>query len=150
MAREEAALPHPIVVGASIAMSWIFEDERDEFALDIAQYVDRCGALAPVLWRWEVQNTLLSALRRKRIDEDQLANRPSDIEALPIEFDVPFGFGTEVALARQFNLTVYDAAYLELAMRRNCHLATKDVALRKAAKVSGVPFTSSSTSSFGP
>ena len=129
-----------VVVDASMALSWIFEDERNDYSLQVATYVREHGAAAPALWRWEVQNSLLTALRRKRITEDALASHMEDIVAIAIDIDVPFGFGTELTLAKQFNLTAYDAAYLELAMRRNCKLATNDTDLIKAAKSLGIFF----------
>ena len=130
-----------LVVDTSVTMAWIFADERDAYSLAAARRVDAQGGAVPALWRWEVENTLLSALRRNRIDEAELEQHLLDLQSLPIEVDGTSGFGSEVSLARQFDLSVYDAAYLELAMRRNCKLATNDEALRKAARSSGVYFS---------
>lgn len=129
-----------IVVDVSVAASWIFADERDAYAIGAADHVAKHGGLVPALWRWEMQNVLLFALRRKRISDDLLAQHVADLQELPLDFDFSPGFGVELALAREHNLTVYDAAYLELAMRRACKLATKDEELARAAKSAGVYF----------
>ncbi len=130
-----------IVVDACIAMAWIFEDERDAYAFASAEHVAVNGGVAPVLWRWEVQNALLTALRRRRISHDEVAAHLEDLQALPISFDGSAAFGVELALAREHNLTLYDAAYLELAMRRGCALATADADLARAAKSVGLYFS---------
>jgi predicted nucleic acid-binding protein len=126
------------VIDASVTASWIFSDERDAYSVRVADRVAAAGAVVPALWRWEIQNLLLSALRSKRIDSDALARYVSDLGELNIVFDFTPGFGTELALARKYALTVYDAAYLELAIRRNYKLATKDAELKKAAETAGV------------
>lgn len=126
------------MVDASVTASWIFSDERDTYSVRVAERVAAAGAVVPALWRWEMQNLLLSALRSKRIDADALAQYVSDLGELNIVFDFAPGFGTELAIARKYGLTVYDAAYLELAMHRNYKLATKDSELKKAAEAAGV------------
>ncbi|MGH7754771.1 MAG: type II toxin-antitoxin system VapC family toxin [Vulcanimicrobiaceae bacterium] len=129
-----------IVIDASVAAAWIFADERDAYAVAASEEVAARGGVVPAFWRWEMQNTLLFALRRRRIDEESLAQHLSDLQGLPLEYDFSAAFGVELALAREHALTVYDAAYLELAMRCNCRLATKDKKLREAARASGVLF----------
>lgn len=128
------------MLDASVTLSWIFEGERDGYAVASARHVGAHGALVPALWRWEIQNTLLSALRRHRIDEDGVARHLADLAALPIYFDLPSMFGAELVLALQYDLTAYDAAYLELAMRHTYKLATKDEKLARAARTAGVYF----------
>ena len=127
-----------IVIDASIAGAWVFSDERDAYSLRVADRVVSSGAVVPALWRWEIQNLLLSGLRSKRIGEDDVAQHLSDLQELDIKFDFASGFGSELSIAKARHLTVYDAAYLELAMRRNCKLATKDNDLRRAAEAAGV------------
>lgn len=139
--KAAARLLVAIIVDACIVMAWIFEDERDAYALASAEHVEANGGFAPVLWRWEVQNALLTALRRGRISSDEIAAHVEDLQALPISFDGSAAFGVEFALAREHNLTVYDAAYLEVAMRRGCALATADADLARAAKSLGLYFS---------
>ena len=125
-----------IVIDASIAITWLFADERDADSMAAAQFVLREGALVPSLWRWEVQNVLRNAEKRRRISGDEIGTILRELQALPITVDSiasNIEFGAELQLARRFSLTVYDAAYLELAARRSLRLATKDAALEAAA-----------------
>jgi predicted nucleic acid-binding protein len=126
-----------IVIDASIAIAWSFPDERDAESVAAGQYVLRERALVPPLWRWEVQNVLRNAERRGRIAEETTSRVLRSLAALPFSVDPsPTGvtFGAELLLARRFALSVYGAAYLELAVRRGIRLATKDAALRAAAE----------------
>ena len=93
------------------------------------------------LWPFALANALLSAERRKRITVAQATGFLTRIGGLPVAIDppqIPRAFDQILAVARQQNLTVYDAAYLELAMRRDLPLATLDNALRQAAVVAGM------------
>jgi predicted nucleic acid-binding protein len=126
-----------IVIDASVAIAWSFPDERDVESIAAGQYVVRERALVPPLWRWEVQNVLRNAEKRGRIAEDTTTRILRSLAAMPLSIDAASSevtFGAELALARRFALTVYDAAYLELAARRGIRLATKDAALRSAAE----------------
>ncbi|MGB8266488.1 MAG: type II toxin-antitoxin system VapC family toxin [Candidatus Velthaea sp.] len=126
-----------IVIDASIAIAWSFPDERDAESVAAGRYVLRERALVPALWRWEVQNVLRNAEKRGRISEDTTSHILRSLAALPLSVDpssTEVTFGAELQLARRFALTAYDAAYLELAVRRGIRLATKDAALRAAAE----------------
>jgi predicted nucleic acid-binding protein len=126
-----------IVIDASIAIAWSFPDERDAESVAAGQYVVRERAFVPALWRWEVQNVLRNAEKRGRIAADATSRILRSLAALPLSVDpasADVTFGAELQLARRFALTVYDAAYLELAARHRIRLATKDVALRAAAE----------------
>ena len=82
------------------------------------------------------------ASRRKRIKPEQPALFWEELSRLPIETEPPFTAiqaNTVLALSEKHSLTVYDAAYLELAHRRQSPLGTLDTDLRKAAQVEGVP-----------
>jgi predicted nucleic acid-binding protein len=90
----------------------------------------------------EVANALLVAIRRGRISKDKTARFLGDLLALPIRIDSAGSdvtFGKAFAYADQYALTVYDAAYLELAIRERIALATLDNDLRNAARAAGVP-----------
>jgi predicted nucleic acid-binding protein len=135
----------PIVIDASIAMAWSFPDERDAESIAAGRHVLIEHAIVPALWRWEVQNVLVNAERRGRVTADTINDILRALHALPIAVDAPPpvpAFGAELQLARRFTLSVYDAAYLELAARRGMRLATKDVALRAAASTLGLLWTS--------
>lgn len=99
-------------------------------------------ATVPAHWPLEVANALLIAIRRGRISREKASRFFDDLGSLPIRIDSKSSenaFGRVFALAEQYELTVYDAAYLELAMRENLPLATLDQDLRKAARAAGVP-----------
>jgi predicted nucleic acid-binding protein len=124
------------VLDASAALSWLFADERDEQALAMARAVGVHGALVPPLFRWEVQNALVFAVRRKRLSLDQATSLLHDLDAVSLIADeailhapLSAGFG----LAQRFELTAYDVAYVELAVRSSLPIMTRDGALARAA-----------------
>ncbi len=125
-----------IVIDASITIAWLFEDERTAAAHAILGRVIAEGAFVPGLWRLEVANVLRNAVRRQRCDEAYADRSLARLSRLPIECDEETernAWGATLALSRREHLTVYDAAYLELALRRCAPLATCDAALLAAA-----------------
>jgi predicted nucleic acid-binding protein len=97
--------------------------------------------VVPALWPLEVANTLVVGERRKRSTPAQAATWLSLLEAFPITVDAEtaaHAWVETLALARAQDLSAYDAAYLELAMRRGLPLATLDEKLKKAATAVGV------------
>lgn len=127
----------PLVLDASAALSWIFADERNTESQAIARAVLDEGAIVPALWRWEVQNALVVAQRRGRITDEASAAALAYLAALQIEIE-PIGpaliFGSETETAKRFNLSAYDAAYIELALRRGTRIATLDGNLARTAE----------------
>lgn len=126
-----------IVLDCSVAVSWLFEDEADETMDRILDMVSTQGAWVPNLWHLEVANVLIQASKRERIDYSSIPKRLDLLNKLPIKTDLETharAFTDTIYLAEEQKLTSYDAAYLELAFRRNLFLATKDKALQKAAK----------------
>jgi predicted nucleic acid-binding protein len=96
----------------------------------------------PALWHWEIANALLNAERRKRATRTEINGHILLFRSLPIEVDeaeINQAWGATQALARQHMLTSYDAAYLELAIRRGLPLATLDKGLLAAAKMERLP-----------
>lgn len=131
-----------IVVDCSVAMAWAFQDEQSSTADDAMFYAQRDGAAAPPLWWWELSNTIRTATRRGRCSAAEalklLANPVWDcvkIDGLPNAVAMQ----ATINLALQYQLTVYDAAYLDLAIRLNCPLATLDKQLARAAREAGLP-----------
>jgi predicted nucleic acid-binding protein len=126
-----------VVLDASMAIAWLFDDERTPASHAVMPRVVARGALVPQLWRLEVANILHNAVRRKRCGEayverslarlGRLAIRPDD------ETDQHAWRATRI-LARDEGLTLYDAAYLELAIRSQRALATCDAELASAAQ----------------
>ena len=97
--------------------------------------------VVPVLWLFEVANALLMLVRRKRMPLDEFARIQLELDALRplVDDEGPHLVWSEItALAERFGLTVYDAAYLELAMRRGLPLASRDTELNEAARLCGV------------
>lgn len=116
-------------------------DETSGDADTVLQTIAHEGAVVPGLWRLEIANSLRNAVRRKRCDEGFVIAAIARLEDLPIVEDphtsASAWFDTS-DLARDEGLTVYDASYLELALRRNLPLATGDKALIAAGKRRGV------------
>lgn len=127
-----------LVLDASITLGWYFEDESSADGDAILSRVTESGATVPTLWRYEVANGFQMAVRRKRIDIAYRDASLAELRMLPITVDRAGGgtawSGPLLGFADRFRLTVYDAAYLELAYRLGLPLATADNALRKAAK----------------
>jgi len=106
-----------------------------------AEAVAEHGAVVPALWRLEIANSLTVAARRGRIDGEFRRAALGDLAMLEITTDPHTGanaWGQTLQLADQCGLTVYDAAYLELALRRRLPLATLDEKLRAGATGCGV------------
>jgi predicted nucleic acid-binding protein len=130
-----------LVVDASIALTWCFEDEVTEATEVIGTRIDSEGAIVPDLWRLEIGNALLSAERRGRLKRSDVEQRLGLLMALPITIDgdtASRAWTDTLLLARAERLTLYDAAYLELAIRRDVELATLDRELRRAARKMGI------------
>lgn len=127
------------VVDASIAASWCFDDEDDPVANKaFAMLEAKAEAIAPALFWFEIRNVALIGLRRHRISAENLIDVLARIERAAIELEPTPSSSAVIALARRHNLTFYDAAYLELALRENLALATLDHALVRAASAEGV------------
>jgi len=129
------------VLDCSIAVAWCFEDEASDIFDALLERVRDEGALVPSLWHLELGNVMVQAERRGRIMSADVSTRLELIGDLPIVTDdeTPQRALHEVlALARAENLTTYDAAYLELAIRRGLPLATNDKRLRNAGINTGV------------
>jgi len=131
-----------LVLDASVAMTWCFPDENSPYAERVLDSLQTHAAFVPGLWAIEVANAVLSGERRKRLQEFEAARFFALLNALSITVDPQTGERAStdtLALARRHGLTIYDATYLELAIREGLALATLDEALRKAAQASGVP-----------
>jgi len=128
----------PVVIDANVAVDWFLTNpsKAAEIALDTTA---REGAIVPPLWRWEVQDVLRRLQLAGRLTKPVDFIR-AELRALPITVDhgLTALFGDEANIAARYNLTVYDAAYLELALRLRAPLATTDKALAAAAKAAKV------------
>ncbi|MBO6639754.1 MAG: type II toxin-antitoxin system VapC family toxin [Roseitalea sp.] len=137
-----------LVIDASVALAWVLPDEARREADAVLEAVEELGGLAPIFFKVEVANVLAIAVRQRRIEVEQRQRAIEALDALVFVFDT---HGLErvwddvIELAERHQLTVYDALYLEAALRRGLTLATFDKALQKAAQRSGVPVFQSAT-----
>jgi predicted nucleic acid-binding protein len=128
-----------LVVDASLAAAWCFPDERTDYTNAVLRAISApLDAIAPSLWGYEVRNAVLMGLRRKRITQGDALEFLASIEALPIRLIDPVSLDGVFSLADRLGLTVYDAAYLDLAIREGLPLASLDKILCKAAVRSNV------------
>jgi predicted nucleic acid-binding protein len=130
-----------LVLDSSATLAWVYGDETTDAIRALFDQVADTGAVVPSLWRLEVANSLTVAVRRGRIDADFRRAALADLALLDINTDQytdANAWGESLTLANQFRLTLYDAAYLELAQRRTVPLATLDSDLRSAARALGV------------
>jgi predicted nucleic acid-binding protein len=129
----------PLVVDASLTLSWVFADEATESTEAIGARVVAGGAKVPAIWHLEVANALLVAERRDRIGAGQAEGKLADLVAMGIEAEEGAAVPGEIlALARKHCLSSYDAAYLNLAMKLGAELGTLDHALAEAARAEGL------------
>jgi predicted nucleic acid-binding protein len=129
------------VLDCSAALPWVFASEatKETHALH-AVLVGGGKALVPALWHLELGNVLVGAKRKGRIDRAGVEKFLSTLGLYDIEVDgetMSLAWSKTLALAESYGLTVYDAAYLELALRKGLPLASLDEPLRKAMKQAG-------------
>jgi predicted nucleic acid-binding protein len=131
-----------LVLDSSVALAWVYSDETTESIHRVFDLVIAGGAWVPALWRLEVANILEMGVRRRRTDAAFRDATLADLALLPIQLDAEtdrHAWSATLRLAERNRLTVYDAAYLELAQRRGLPLATLDAELRVAALAEHVP-----------
>jgi predicted nucleic acid-binding protein len=131
-----------LVIDSSMTLAWYFEDEQTAASLAVLNQVADVGAIVPALWQLEVLNGLQVAVRRGRIDIAYRDASLVDLRSLVITIDRGtnrHAWSATLRLFDRFGLTSYDAAYLELALRRRLPLATLDAELVRAAHASRVP-----------
>jgi predicted nucleic acid-binding protein len=131
-----------LVLDCSATLAWVYGEETTEAVREVFEAVGSSGAWVPALWRLEVANVLEMGVRRNRHDAAFRDATLADLALLPIRLDVEtdqHAWGSTARLAARHRVTLYDAAYLELARRRDLPLATLDQALRAAAMAEGVP-----------
>ena len=130
-----------LILDSSVTLAWIYGDETTAAIRGVFDVIADDGAVVPALWRLEVANSLTMAVRRRRIDPDFRRAALADLALLDITTDQQsdsYAWTDTLNLADHFRLTVYDAAYLELARRRALPLATLDQEMRTAATAIGV------------
>jgi predicted nucleic acid-binding protein len=142
----KARKPRPVkteefVLDGSVAVAWCFPDEKAAYPQAVLDSLSGASAVVPSLWHLEVGNSLLAGERRQRCTQADVASWLVFLNALPITVDdetATRAWSDALSVARAQNLSVYDAAYLELALRRGLALATLDEKLQVAAAAVGV------------
>lgn len=131
-----------LVVDCSAAIPWFLEDEANKWSERLLNRLPQHTVHVPALFHLEFPNVLLTAERRGRIDADTRLGLIARAAHLPLHTDNHVVSILEISrLAVQYNITTYDAAYLELAIRLASLLATQDKALAKAATKCGVSYS---------
>jgi predicted nucleic acid-binding protein len=125
-----------LVLDSSVTLAWLYADEVTSAVREVFQLTKTSGAWAASLWRLEVGNALQMGIRRGRHDLAFVQAALADLSLFPISVDPDTdkqAWAATLHLAHRHRLTLYDAAYLELAQRRGSPLATLDRDLRSAA-----------------
>ena len=129
----------PFVLDNSVVCGWLLENQSTTYSTANVERLTVDQAVAPFLLRLEYTNVLRTACKRSRIIAQQAQEALKHLAELPIEFDRELPDASQLlALSLRYDLTSYDAAYLELALRRQLPVATQDAALAEAARVAGV------------
>lgn len=128
------------VLDNSVVTGWYLPSQATDYSDTIATRLEVEKALVPALWQLELANVLKTACTKGRLTQAQARQILDTLGQLPIEVDTaaPPGQRLLFELAMRYNLSSYDAAYLELAMRHGLPLATQDEQLTLAAKAAGV------------
>lgn len=130
-----------LILDSSATLAWVYREETTDAIKEVFSRLTESGAWVPGLWKLEVANILEMGVRRGRHDAGFRDATLADLALLPIRLDPEtdqHAWSTTVRLAERYRLTLYDAAYLELAERRALPLATLDRELRQAAKAACV------------
>ena len=133
MATRRASVLSEIVIDASVAAAWLFDDEFDQSTADVMSNIPADVGIVPRHWHLEMRNALLMGERRGRIAPEHIAESLNGLNRIILRTDTEPDLDAAFSLARARGLTIYDAVYLELALRRRAALATLDGRLRRAA-----------------
>ena len=135
-------MQYAYVLDCSVTMSWLFHDEQTAKVLKLRELMKTKSVLVPGIWSLEVANVLWAAEKKMRITAFQSSQYQQLLNELPIETDentAEYALQRILELAREYDITVYDASYLELSLRFTCPLATMDKALQAVAVKAGIP-----------
>jgi predicted nucleic acid-binding protein len=130
-----------IVIDASVALAWCFPDEASEYADGILIALEGHAILVPALWSVEITNAVLVAERRKRIKQPEIRRFVELLDGLTVLMDsqsVTESVSNILPIAREYGLSAYDAAYLDVAIRHGAPLATLDNKLQRAGEKAGI------------
>lgn len=128
----------PFVLDASITATWALSDESSPVAELADSRLDFDTAMVPRIWWYEIRNLLVVNERRQRLTAADSVTFLQNLSGYPIEIDSGEDEQPIFRLARQYRLSFYDAAYLELAQRHGIPIATLDRGLQTAAVAAGI------------
>ncbi len=128
-----------LVIDNSVVLAWCLADEDNAIADEAMEAVIEHGAIVPGIWWYELRNALVVNERRGRLEPADTQATLTDLQELGIAIDHDHDSGILLSLARTQDLSIYDAAYLEVAGRRGLALASLDAPLRAAAIRVGIP-----------
>jgi predicted nucleic acid-binding protein len=127
------------VIDNSVVSGWLLESQASAYSEAIAQRLQTEAAIAPPLLPLEYTNVLRTACKRQKLIAAQAQEMLAMLAELPISIDTTVPSPAQLFdLALRYDLTSYDALYLDLALRRSLPIATQDQALAHAAMVAGV------------
>ena len=129
------------IIDNSVVMAWCFEDQASEYSDAILERLKTEKAFVPSIWTLEVVNVLIVAERKKILNRSSSMRFITLLNQLPVtvEYEKNLTHMKDLLnLGRDLTLSSYDAAYLDLAMKRGMPLATLDIKLKKAAQASHV------------
>lgn len=130
-----------IVVDASVALAWCFPDEASEYADLVLMALKGRRVIVPAVWALEVANALVVAERRKRVKQPEVRRFVELLGGLTIiehAQTITDTVSNVLPLAREYDLSAYDAAYLDVAVRQGAQLATLDRTLETAGRSAGI------------
>jgi predicted nucleic acid-binding protein len=136
--RKKAA---EFILDCSVTMSWYFKDEAKTYANAVRKALSQARAVVPALWPLEVANILVGGERRHRSTEAEASKWLRFLQLLPIRVDnetAACAWSEVLHVARSYDLSAYDGAYLDLAIRLGLPLATLDAKLKATAATAGV------------
>jgi len=129
------------VLDCSVSIAWVMKDEENTISNTILQKLSTESAIVPSIWKLEIGNVLLSCQRNNRISKEHRLRALYIYDELPIATDTftgKYAWQETIELADRYSLSLYDACYLELAMRLKLPLATFDKQLKKACDTARV------------
>lgn len=130
-----------IVIDASVALAWCFPDEANDYADSVLLALESQTVIVPAIWGLEITNALVVGERRKRIRQPEVRRFVELLNGLSVVEDgQPFAdtVSNVLPLAREYDLSAYDAAYLDVAVRHEIPLATLDATLHRACTSAGI------------
>ena len=129
------------MIDASLALAWCFPDEASEYADGVLVALEGRTVMVPRVWALEITNAVLVAERRKRVKQADVRRFVELLGGLTLIEQSQTAIDTVssvLPLARQYSLSAYDAAYLDVAIRQGAPLATLDSTLEKAGRSAGI------------